>query len=231
MTKINGGATIWARQTIESNIFYNKPDKWFKIWFYLVNMVNHKSSKKFERATCFMKYQWIMDATGATKNQVKHCIDFFKKDKMLATQKATRGFIIKVLNYNDYQNLENYRSHTESHLKATQKPHRSHTRNNNVNNVNNDKKKKEKLFFSFTDKKFVKDNILLYTKNNFEDRYPHTNVYIEIEKMENWLMVEYEKKKAGKKNKLPKEDYNKFIHNWLRKHENENIERGINEND
>jgi len=31
--KIPGGLTIWAEQTLESRIFYKKPDAWFKIWF------------------------------------------------------------------------------------------------------------------------------------------------------------------------------------------------------
>jgi len=47
--QIPGGATLWARQTVDSEIFYDKPDKWFKIWFYLVNKVNWKDDKKHER--------------------------------------------------------------------------------------------------------------------------------------------------------------------------------------
>lgn len=141
MIKINGGATVWARQTIDSEIFYNKPDVWFKIWFYLVNQVKHKDDKRFKRGSCFLKYEWIMDKTGATKNQVKHCIEFLKKDKMLATQKATRGFVVKVNKYNDYQTLDNYKKPQEKESKrnteGTQKEHRSHTINNTLKNVNN----------------------------------------------------------------------------------------------
>ena len=133
MTKIDGGATLWARQTIDSEIFYNKSDVWFKIWFYLVNQVNHKDDKRFKRGTCFLKYEWIMNKTGATKDQVKHCIEYLKKDKMLATQKATRGFIVKVNKYNDYQTLDNYKKPQEKESKrnteGTQKEHESHTIN------------------------------------------------------------------------------------------------------
>lgn len=140
--KINGGATLWARQTIDSDIFYNKPNVWFKIWFYLVNQVNHKDDKRFKRGSCFLKYEWIMDKTGATKNQVKHCIEYLKKDKMLATQKATRGFIVKVLNYNTFQTLENYKKPQEKeskrNTKGTQKEHRSHTINKYDKNGKNE---------------------------------------------------------------------------------------------
>lgn len=134
MDKIEGGATIWARQTIDSAIFYQKPDKWFKIWFYIVNRVNYRDNKRFEKGSCLLKYKWIMSATGATKDQIKHCIKFLKQSSMLATQKATRGFYVEVLKYNYYQDLNNYKSHTESHIKATQEPHSYLKKLKNVKN-------------------------------------------------------------------------------------------------
>ena len=143
--KINGGATIWARQTIDSDIFCNKPDKWFKIWFYLIAEVNHKDNKQFKRGSCFMRYEWIMKKTKANKNEIDHCIRWLKLAMMIATQKATRGFTLKVLNYNGYQSLENYKSDTKSdsksEMKAKQKRNESDTinkndkNNKNINNV------------------------------------------------------------------------------------------------
>jgi len=101
----------------------------------LINKVNHTDNKRFKEGCCFLKYDWIMNATGATKDQVKHCIAYLKATSMLATRKATRGFNVEVLKYKGYQNLNNYKSHTESHIKATQKPHKSHTINKNVKNI------------------------------------------------------------------------------------------------
>ncbi len=147
MTKINGGATIWARQTIDSDIFYDKPDVWFKIWFYLVNQVNHKDDKRFKRGSCFLKYEWIMDKTGATYNQVKHCLEYLKSAKQIATQKKTRGMLLTVINYDFYQTLDNYyyeESQTERKTKARQKPDRSHTINKNDKNDKNGKNGKKR---------------------------------------------------------------------------------------
>ena len=128
---VSGGAILWARKTTESEIFLFKPDVWFKIWFYLVNKVNWKDEKFFQRGECFLKYDWIMDVTGATHSQVKHCIEYLKKATMIATRKTTRGMVLKVLNYEYYQTLDNYyydiESHTERNLKGTQKENRSHT--------------------------------------------------------------------------------------------------------
>ena len=147
MAKINGGATLWARQTLDSDIFCNKPDKWFKIWFYLINEVNHKDNRLFPRGSCFMKYDWIMKKTKANKNEIDHCIRWLKSATMIATRKATRGFIIKVINYNGYQSLENYKSDTKSDsksdLKAKQKRNKSDTIYKNGKNGKNEEEIKE----------------------------------------------------------------------------------------
>lgn len=128
---ISGGATLWARQTIDSDIFRNKPAEWFKIWFYLVNRVNWKTDKQFERGELFLKYDYISSATNTTKNQIDHFIRWAKKCKMLATQKTTRGMILKIANYSKYQTLDNYyfdiKSDTESETEAKQKRNKSDT--------------------------------------------------------------------------------------------------------
>ena len=115
------GATLWARQTIESNVFFNKPDKWFKIWFYLVTKVNHKDSKQFKRGQCLMKYEWIQEGTGATKAQVDMFIRWAKKSQMLTTQKTTRGMIVSITNYDVFQTLSNYKNDTKNEMKTIRK--------------------------------------------------------------------------------------------------------------
>jgi len=125
--KIEGGAILIARQVFESEIFMFKPAIWFKVWVYILGNVFWKDKGKLKRGQGYFKYEWIKNATGATQDQLKHCIEYLKASQMIATQKATRGMVVTVLNYDDYQDFNHYKSHTESHLKATQKPHRSHT--------------------------------------------------------------------------------------------------------
>lgn len=140
--KIDGGATLWARKTIESDLFMWRSHVWFKIWFYIVNEVNHREIRHFQRGEGLITYLDIRRKTGASHNQVKHCIEYLKNARMIATRKTTRGMIVKVLNYDKYQSLENYKSHTKSHtgrkLKAIRKPFESHTINKNDKNDKND---------------------------------------------------------------------------------------------
>ena len=114
-----GGYTMWARQTIDSEIFYDKPHVWFKIWFFLVNRVNYQPVRKWGRGECFTTHEEIARATKATKGQVKHCIDWLKKEQMLDTHKATRGFHITVIKYDLYQTNRSYTTDEPTYRRHT----------------------------------------------------------------------------------------------------------------
>lgn len=131
---------MWDRRTISSEVFKEKPAQWFKIWFFIVNKVNHKDKGKFKRGEAFTTYAEIMAETNATRDQVDKFIRWGKKDRMLTTRKTTRGMYVKVLNYNVYQTPNNYKSDTPSEVKATQKRHRSDTIHKNGKNDKNVKK-------------------------------------------------------------------------------------------
>ena len=147
---IHGGATIWARQTIESDIFLYKPDKWFKIWFYIVNRVNHKDVKHLKRGEALITYEDIMNKTGATKKQVERFVAWSKKESMLATRKTTRGRIRLVLNYAIYQDLDNYRESGKESSEATKRRVEGELEGVSIdNNDNNEKNEKGKLFEKF----------------------------------------------------------------------------------
>jgi len=106
--KIPGGLTIWAEQTLESRIFYKKPDAWFKIWFYIVTKINYTDTKNLRRGQGFFKYKWITESCAMSKAQVDGCIKWLKEAKQITTRKTTHGLVITVLNYSKYQNLQNY---------------------------------------------------------------------------------------------------------------------------
>jgi len=116
------GYTLWSRQTITSQIFASKPDKWFKIWFYIVNRVNFKDSEKWLRGECFIQSGEIERQTGATTDQVKKCLKWLRQVDSVSTARSTRGIHIKVLKYNVYQDSEKYKSTRkalEKHQRST----------------------------------------------------------------------------------------------------------------
>ena len=138
-TNIPGGAVIWARQTIESEIFFYKPDKWFKIWFFITCKVNHKDNKLFKRGTNLITYRDIIDKTKATKNQIDKFIRWAKEQQMLTTTKTTRGMVVTICNYEYYQDFENYRDDN----KVESRTKRGRNADDTINNNGNNEKKKD----------------------------------------------------------------------------------------
>jgi hypothetical protein len=164
MKNFFGGSIFLARKTVESDIFFNKPDKWFKIWMYLLLKANYRDNKHFKRGECFTTYEEIRHSTKATLSAIDHCIRWLKSARQITTRKATRGFYVFILNFAKYQSnpkaksdtearQERKKSETESETeiainklknkekidtkaiqKAKQEREKSDTTNNNVNN-------------------------------------------------------------------------------------------------
>ena len=135
--EIEGGATLWARQTIESEIFMFKPHVWFKIWFYLVNRASHKDAKNYERGEAFFQTEWICKATGATTDQVKKCFSWLREMEMIRTRRSTRGVFVFIPQYSRFQTLDNYYYKVKAPTEAPEKHQRSTTVNKNDKNDKN----------------------------------------------------------------------------------------------
>lgn len=115
MERIQGGCTLWARKTLESDIFCSFPATWFKVWFYIVSSVAWKDGGKLERGTGMFTLQDISAKTRVSFDQSRRAVSRLRKAMMIATQKTTRGMLITVLNYDRFQDIDNYKSHDESH--------------------------------------------------------------------------------------------------------------------
>lgn len=126
----NQGWIAIHRQLQDSDI-WNKPHEWLKIWMFILLNVSYED-KRFKKGTYFFRYHWIADRTGTTYDQVRRCIDYLKVSHSIATQKATQGIIITVLNFAKYQDITKFKSQTENSNHATRKPHGSHNITNNV---------------------------------------------------------------------------------------------------
>ena len=163
---------MWARQTIDSDIFFYKPDKWFKIWFYLISKVNHKDNRLFKRGSGLVTYGEIEERTKATKGQIDKLMRFLKKSEMATTRKSTRGMVITILNYDKYQDSKSYTVDTPVDLRS--KPGRNpvDTINKNVKNermkegknktIYSERAKEVLLFLNEkTNKKYSKDDEII----------------------------------------------------------------------
>lgn len=106
------GCILMARKILLSEI-WNKPPAYFKIFFYILTKVNYSDTKLFPRGTGFFNFK-KEQIPGVTQNQVYEFLRWAKtlsygdSTTQITTQKTTRGIVIKVNNYNKYQNWETY---------------------------------------------------------------------------------------------------------------------------
>lgn len=106
---MKNGFTIWSRQTFESDVFYNKPPEWFKIWFYIVGHVAWKDNNQFKRGEGYFCWSEINgELKGVSQGQYNKFIKWAKSAKQIDTHKTTRGNRILVLNYARFQDISNY---------------------------------------------------------------------------------------------------------------------------
>lgn len=126
--KINGGYIYLARHILDSDIFLDKPAEWLKIWIYILLKVQYCNGRRSPKGTGYFNWEAEKEnLPGVRKWQWHNCIRFLKKERMVATQKTTRGNLIEVLQYHIYQNPETYRSKTSSNTKTTHEQHTSNT--------------------------------------------------------------------------------------------------------
>ena len=157
--KIKNGAFQIARQLFDSELWIEKPSSWKIIWIYILGKVNHQDNKQFERGEGFFNFTQELKQIGRdiTYDQIRHSMTYFKRNGMLSTTKSTRGIIVKVLKYNKFQKLENYKSTIVSTTKAQPKHNESTTINKNVKNAKNVLREIDKeIFYFLKDKDFTK---------------------------------------------------------------------------
>lgn len=134
---IGGGCILLSRQILKSDI-WRKPPEYLKIFLHILLNVNHTDGK-FPRGSNFFNFA-DSKPSGVTKDQIYKFLAWSRRKdvNILATQKTTRGIIIKVNNYDKYQSLENYKrqdtQQDNGNTPATQEQDNGNTINNNDNN-------------------------------------------------------------------------------------------------
>ena len=125
----NTGAFHIARQLFDSEIWIKKPASWKVIWLYILGRVNYSDSTSFKRGEGFFRFSKELDHIGydITEDMVKKCLAYLRKKQMISTSRSTRGTRLKVLKYNEFQDLNQYFSTSRGTREARQKHDRSTT--------------------------------------------------------------------------------------------------------
>ena len=151
---IKGGFYIKARCIQEASIS-TQPPHVREIWDWLIKEANHSDIGEIKRGTCLKSYKDIQEGLKwyigwrkmqYTKWQCENAMKWLTKEVMITTMKTTRGLIISLVNYEKYQDGNNY----ESHKRATREPQTTETHNNK--NEKNEKNKRMNTTITAPDK-------------------------------------------------------------------------------
>ncbi len=134
--KIPGGYILLSRKLIESEI-WDKPPLYLKVWLLLLVKAQHKSYKGLERGQLWFRMPDIQKQCSwkigfrtitPTVKQIRDVIDWLRnpngkisckpdegtvKGNMIVSMKGTHGMLANVVNYDFYQNPNNYEGHDE----------------------------------------------------------------------------------------------------------------------
>ena len=144
---IPGGYILQPRCIDDSEIM-NEPPVVRELWHYLLRRVNHQDNGRYKRGTGFFNLGNIQEALcwyvgyrkmKYSKPQLTKSLRRLRERNMIATAKATRGVYVTILNYNHYQNPENYESNTEGNTKETRRKQLGHTKNKNEKECKNER--------------------------------------------------------------------------------------------
>lgn len=147
-----------ARQIYESEIWLTKPSWWLKVWIYILWSVRYSDSSTLKRWEWFLSIKQIYECCFLAKDSLKprtveNVITWLKCKGQITVEKTGHWFIVKVHNYDLYQDLEYYTNGTENGTKngrkTEQKRNGSGTLYKERNKVNKEKKIiKEKKFYN-----------------------------------------------------------------------------------
>jgi hypothetical protein len=174
MSNIPCGYILLSRKILESEI-WNKPPLYLKVWIFLLMKAQHRNFKHLQRGQlvtsiaeiqqyCSWKvgyrtekpskdqiYQvlnWMRSFHSTLRNEDEQGNEADTKATMITTMKATHGLLIKIENYDLYQDPANYESNSEHNREAETNANREQQPSNNINkndkNEKNDKKNKKK---------------------------------------------------------------------------------------
>jgi hypothetical protein len=212
--KIKGGYYLKARK-IQSSWIAKAPPFVREIWDWLLMNANHTDNEICKRGQQIRTYKDILDGLAwyigwrkqtYTKWQCEKAMKLLREHNMIATTKTTRGILIEIVNYDYYQNPENYESHKRATTKATREPQTSHTINKNDNNDKNDnnniykeKVNKEKKYFELPEYLINKEQLKQDFINGHFKKYnvTLTDVIRKAEQLYNWYLSNPKKNKKS----------------------------------
>lgn len=176
---ILGGYYLKARCIQESWVAHASPAT-REIWDWLIKEAAYKDKKKYgftvKRGQILCTYSEIREGLSwkvgyriehYSEDVTKKCMKVLRTHQMIETKKTQYGMLITILNYNKYQDYNNYETEHKKRYEGTtsaptrHRPGTTYIRNKEMNELNKEMNREESVD-NFGDK--VGDNYRLYSK-------------------------------------------------------------------
>ena len=158
---ISGGYILVSRKLIESEI-WEKPPLYLKVWMYLLMRAQYKPFKDLDRGELVVSIPELIEACSykvgyrtekPSKSQIFNILEWLRNsdeasderydtETMIDTTKTTRGMVVKVSNYNVYQDSKNYEQNDEGN---DEKPMNDTMPKRQADTINKKEKKDKEL--------------------------------------------------------------------------------------
>lgn len=190
MAEIKGGYILLSRKLIESEI-WEKPPLYLKVWIYILSKAQHKPYKNFKRGELLVSIPELIEVCSykvgyrtekPSKAQIYNILEWLRNSHeasheddangmMINTTKTTRGMVVKVLNYDVYQDPKKYEHNGEHNDEKTTKTTMPQRQQDTINkNDKNDKNKRDspKQVYDETSDYFILSDFMVecIRKNN-----------------------------------------------------------------
>jgi hypothetical protein len=148
--RICGGYILLSRKLIDSQIM-KKPPLYLKVWIWLLLKAQHGDYKGLKRGQYKTSLPEIIEAMSYkvgyrierhSKKEIFGIIEWLRnphegnhEGNMMVTTKVTQGFVYNIVNYDVYQNPNNYEGNNENPAKVLRREEKGSNNNKNVKNV------------------------------------------------------------------------------------------------
>lgn len=147
------------RKILDNFLWEDRPFSRGQAWIDLILLANHEDKtiifsgnvveiKRGQKMTSLRK---LSDRWGWSRTKTKKFLEVLQNEKMLTYKSNSKNTVYSIVNYNNYQEKQEYKNDTE----MTQKNHRNDTEMTQKNTNKNDKNDKNILNNLSNDKLFV----------------------------------------------------------------------------
>lgn len=129
---VEEGYILLARRLFKPDSqMMSKPPLHFKLWSWMIERAEWRGGGRLRRGQFHTSIAEMQNAMSYYKgfikktpspDQIRSAYEAFVEAMMITTTKATRGMVVTILNYNRYQNPENYVAHSEARYGRAAKP-------------------------------------------------------------------------------------------------------------